>query len=260
MNRIDRAFNEIKKKGKKAFIAFITAGYPSLTVTKKLILELEKRGVDIIELGVPFSDPMSDGPVIQEASSYALKKNTRLEDIINLVGQIRRLSEIPLLLMSYYNPIFSYGESRFIKDCVSSGVDGVIVPDLPFEEAGSFSFRSLDAGLYNISFISPLTNGRRLKDIARNANGFVYYVSLTGVTGMRKNTDARLGQKVKSVKKITDIPVCVGFGVSSRAQARSICNYADGVIVGSAIVAKIKENINNPSIVKNVGDFVERLI
>ncbi len=259
MTRIEKKFKELKKRGGKAFIAFITAGYPSLNVTEKLILELERSGTDIIELGVPFSDPMADGPVIQEASREALKKNTRLVDILKSVKRIRSKTDIPIALMTYYNPVFSLGDDRFLKIARDSGVDGVIIPDLPADEGRNFIHKANKAGLNSICFISPTTSAGRIKVITSLAKGFIYYVSLKGVTGARKRLPSDLKQNIARIKKITDKPICVGFGVSGRKQVKEAALVADGVIVGSAIVAKIKENINNPLLVRRVGEFVRRI-
>lgn len=259
MNRIEKKFKDLKKSKQKAFIAFITAGYPNLNTTEKLVIELERSGVDIIELGVPFSDPMADGPVIQEASCEALKKNVRLIDILRLVKKIRAKVHIPILLMTYYNPIFVLGDDKFIRMAIDSGVDGVIIPDLPIDEGKDFIRKANQSGLNNISFIAPTTSIERIKLISRQARGFIYYVSLAGVTGVRKALAANLAQKIKTIKRYTAKPVCVGFGVSSHEQVISVGKMADGVIVGSAIVAKIKDNIHNPSLVKRVGEFVRRL-
>jgi tryptophan synthase alpha chain len=259
MNRIEKKFKELKKSKQKAFIAFITAGYPSLNITEKLVVEFERSGVDIIELGVPFSDPMADGPIIQEASCEALKKNIRLVDILSLVKKLRKRVNIPIILMTYYNPIFSLGDNKFISMAVESGVDGVIIPDLPADEGKDFILKANKSGLNNICFISPTTSLRRIKFISALARGFIYYVSLAGVTGIRKAIASNLKQNIKRIKRYTDKPLCVGFGVSSSEQVREVGRIADGVIVGSAIVAKIRENINNPSLVKRVSEFVRGL-
>lgn len=256
MNRIEKKFKELKKAKQKAFIAFITAGYPSLSITEKLVVEFERSGVDIIELGVPFSDPMADGPIIQEASSEALKKNIRLIDILSLVKKIRGKVNIPIILMTYYNPIFSLGDNKFIRMAQDSGVDGVIIPDLPLDEGHDFISKANKCGLNYICFISPTTSIERIKLISVAARGFIYYVSLAGVTGIRKTLASNLKQNIRTIKRYTDKPVCVGFGLSSRKQVREAGQIADGVIVGSAIVAKIKENINSPSLVKRVSKFV----
>jgi tryptophan synthase alpha chain len=259
MNRIEKRFQELRKAKKKAFIAFITAGYPNLNITGRLILELEKRGVDVLELGVPFSDPMADGPIIQEASQAALEKDTHLVDILSLVKRARRHASLPICLMSYYNPIFSFGEKRFFKTAKLCGVDGVIVPDLPPEEAKNFIGLAGESGLDVICFISPTTSAERIKYISNLSKGFIYYVSLTGVTGPRQSLPKDIIDNLKLIKKYTQKPVCVGFGISSNRQVRQIIKFSDGVIVGSAIVKKIKDNIGKPGLVKKIGNFVASL-
>lgn len=259
MNRIEKKFAELKKKGKKAFIVFITAGYPSLDTTKKLVLEFARSGVDIVELGVPFSDPMADGPLIQEASQHALGRKVNLSGIFDLVSSIRKKSEIPLCLMTYYNPVFCFGEERFCRRASLSGVDGVIVPDLPPEEGRGFIRKALKNKLDVIHFIAPTTSRKRCRAIAGVARGFIYYVSLTGVTGPRKKLPDDLEDNIRRIKSLTRKPVCVGFGISNRAQAQKICSFADGIIVGSAVIQKIRENRNKKGLVKHVVRFVRGL-
>lgn len=259
MNRIDRRFQMLRKNKKKAFIAFITAGYPNLSVTEKLILEFTRIGVDIIELGVPFTDPMADGPIIQEASQQALKNKVGLADILNLVKKVRKSSEIPICLMTYYNPVFCFGEERFARRAVDSGVDGIIIPDLPPDEGKTFIGFASKAGLDTIFFVSPTTSCGRIKLVSAATKGFIYYVSLTGVTGARNKLPSDLAVNLRAIKKITTKPVCVGFGVSTAKQVKSVNKIADGVIIGSAIVRKIKENIGRPDLVKTVGSFVSSL-
>ncbi len=259
MNRIDRKFIQLKQQGKKAFIVFITAGYPSLPDTAKLVIELEKKGVDIIELGVPFSDPLADGAVIQEASGYALKQGVNLNKILDLVKQLRKQVSLPICLMTYYNPIFCFNDKFFVDKAVAAGVDGVIIPDLPPEEAEDFIYYANKKGLANICFVAPTSSNVRIKEIARVTRGFIYYVSLTGVTGSRKSLAVDLKTKLVAIKKLTTKPVCVGFGISNPQQVRQVYKIADGVIVGSAIVAKIKENMGKRNLVQRVGSFVGRL-
>lgn len=259
MNRIENKFKELKKLNKKAFVAFITSGYPNLGVTEKLVLEFDKIGVDIIELGVPFSDPMADGPIIQEASGVALKKRINLKDIMGLVRKLRKHTEIPICLMTYYNPIFCFGEEKFARLAYDSGVDGVIIPDLPPEEGRTFIKLANKYKVDIVFFISPTTSKARIRYIAGLSRGFIYYVSLTGVTGPRQALPVDLMENIKIIKKITQKPMCVGFGVSNNSQVRQILQIADGVIVGSAIVKKIKENINRPDLIKRVGNFIREL-
>jgi len=259
MNRIEKKFKELRKENKKAFIAFITAGYPNLTVTEELIYEFDKIGVDILELGVPFSDPMADGPVIQEASQVALKKNTHLIDILKLVKKARKNINMPICLMTYFNPVFCFPEKDFIIKAVESGVDGIIIPDLPPEEGKEFIRAAKSKGLDTICFLSPTSSLKRIKLISRVSNGFIYYVSLTGVTGERNKLSVDIARKINLIKKYTPKPVCVGFGVSTALQAREIKRVADGVIIGSAIVKKIKENIGKPGLINKVSSFVATL-
>jgi tryptophan synthase alpha chain len=259
MNRIELKFRELKKAKKKAFIAFITAGYPDLKITRKLILEFSRIGVDIIELGIPFSDTMADGTVIQESSQKALKNKTTLDKVLRLVKNIRKFTDIPICLMSYYNPIFCYTEKRFIRTASACGVDGVIIPDLPPEEGKNFARQSKKSGLDTIFFVSPTTTKERMRLVFKISTGFVYYVSLTGVTGARSRLAADMKMQVKSVKRRGQKPVCVGFGVSSPKQVKQIQSFCDGVIVGSAIIKKIKENIGKPGLIKKVADFAAKL-
>ncbi|MFH1198654.1 MAG: tryptophan synthase subunit alpha [Candidatus Omnitrophota bacterium] len=259
MNRIDKKFKELKKSKKKAFIAFITAGYPNLSTTEKLVYEFADSDVDIVELGVPFSDPLADGPVIQEASYEALKKNTHLIDILELVKKARQKTDLPICLMTYYNPIFCFGDQKFVNEAVKCGVDGVIIPDLPPDKGKDFIRLANKVGLHVICFVAPTTSKERLKFIAQAARGFIYYVSLTGVTGARQQLAADLVENLKLIKRNTKKPVCVGFGVSTSEQVKEVSKAADGVIVGSAIVKKIKENIGKPDLVSKVADFVVSL-
>lgn len=259
MNRIEQKFKDLRKAGKKAFVAFITAGYPSIGSSEKLILGFSRIGVDIIEIGVPFSDPLADGPVIQESSQEALKQNTHLAGILNLVKKVRKVTQVPICLMTYYNPVFCFGEQRFCLRAKECGVDGLIIPDLPPEEAGNLSSCLKKAGIDMICFISPTTSRERIKFVSRVSRGFIYYVSLTGVTGPRKAVAQGLRDNVNLIRKYTRKPICVGFGVSGASQVRRISKIADGVIVGSAIVKKIKENIGRPDLAERVAKFVEDL-
>ncbi len=259
MNRIERKFRELKKKNKKAFIVFITAGYPNFEITRRLVLELEKNGADLIELGVPFSDPLADGPVIQESSRLSIESGTNLSKILALVKSLRRQTRIPLALMTYYNIIFCFGKKRFLNLARSSGVDGIIIPDLPPEEDRDFISEAARYGIDTIFFLSPTTPAKRIPFINKSSRGFIYYVSLTGVTGPRQKLPADLVRNLKIIKKYTNKPVCVGFGVSNPAQVKQIFHLADGVIIGSAVIKKIRQNIGKPDLVKKVGRFVKHL-
>lgn len=260
MNRIDTKFKELKSQGKKALIVYLTCGYPDIATTEKLVLELEKRGADILELGVPFSDPLADGPIIQEASSYALKKKIGLKDIFSLVKRLRQKSQIPICLMGYYNPIFSFGQVKFVNQAVKSGVDGVIIPDLPPEEDLWLVSLAKRAGFKTIFFLSPTSSPKRIKYISQAATGFIYYVSLTGVTGVRQALPLDLTQNVNVIKRYTQKPLCVGFGVSTLEHVRAIGKVADGAIIGSAVIKVIREHIGKKDLVARVGRFVKNLI
>ncbi|MCX5712195.1 MAG: tryptophan synthase subunit alpha [Candidatus Omnitrophica bacterium] len=260
MNRIEKKFKELKKSNKKAFIAFITAGYPNLSATKQLVKALSANGADIIELGVPFSDPMADGVIIQEASQYSLKKKINLDLIMKMSLELRQENiAVPLCLMTYYNPVFCYGDERFIKKAVQSGIDGVIIPDLPIDEAVDFIKTANKYGLDTINFISPTTSNKRVEKICRASKGFIYYVSLTGVTGARNNLAADLKENIRRIKRFTSKPVCVGFGVSNSRQVKYVQGFADGVIVGSAIVRKIKDNLGKIGLVNKVAAYTRSL-
>lgn len=260
MNRIDRKFQELRRRKEKAFIVYITSGDPDIESTHRLVMELERRGVDIVELGVPFSDPIADGPTIQAASERALKNGVNLEKILNLVRRIRIKSGIPIALMTYYNPVYRYGIERFVKDARRFGADGVIVPDLPPEEAAELIRVSDRHDFKHIFLLSPTSSQGRIHLVSKSSSGFIYYVSLTGVTGAREKLPQEIVSNVRKIKKNTRKPVCVGFGISSPGQAKDIARIADGVIVGSAVIKIIEKNLNKKDLVKKVGKFVKRLV
>jgi tryptophan synthase alpha chain len=258
-NRIDKRFRELKRKKEKAFIVYITAGDPTLACTSKLIKELDSGGVDMVELGVPFSDPIADGPTIQAASERALKNGVNLKGIFGVVRKARKATDIPIALMTYYNPIYAYGISNFARDASAAGVDGVIVPDLPPEEAVELIKASGRHGLKHIFLLSPTSTPDRIRLVGRKSSGFIYYVSLTGVTGARKKLPPEIVDNVNKIKSRTRKPVCVGFGVSNPAQARSIAKAADGVIVGSAVIKFMEKMGSSPGMTRAVGRFVRGL-
>ncbi len=258
-NRIIQKFTDLRAQKKKAFIAFLTAGDPDLKTTEELVLAFENAGVDIVELGVPFSDPLADGPTIQASSQRALKHRVTMMKILETVHSIRRKSEIPIALMTYYNPVFHFTEKRFVVEAKQKGVDGVIIPDLPPEEATGLIQFAKQNDLATIFFLSPTTTPNRMKEIVAASTGFIYYVSLTGVTGARGQLPKGIFQNVKVAKAQTDKPICVGFGVSSRAHVRNILAVADGVIVGSAIIDQIVKNTDRKNLEEKITKFVRRL-
>jgi len=259
MGRIGEKCESLRAKNEKALIVYLTAGDPSLDVTKNLILGLEAAGVDIIEIGVPFSDPTADGPVIQAASQRALKTGTTLQGVLDLVAEIRRTSQIPILLFGYFNPIFAYGVERFAERAHQVGVDGVLVVDLPPEEAQELRIHTDTAGLDFISLVAPTTGKDRLKAIVKTATGFLYYISITGVTGTAAPKVDDIAREVSKIRKLTKLPIAVGFGISNAAQAKEIGALADGIVIGSAVVRLIDENKKNRNLVKIVSDYVESI-
>jgi tryptophan synthase alpha chain len=259
MGRIGKKLESLGAKNEKALIVYLTAGDPSLCVTKKIILGLEEAGVDIIEIGVPFSDPTADGPVIQAASQRALKTGTTLHGVLDLVADIRQTSQIPILLFGYYNPIFSYGVEKFTNTAREAGVDGVLVVDLPPEEAHELRIYSDAAGLDFISLVAPTTGKDRLKTILKTATGFLYYISITGVTGTTAPKTKDIAREVAKIRKLTKMPIAVGFGISNAAQAKEIGALADGIVIGSAVVKLIDKNRDNNNLVKIVSDYTREI-
>ena len=241
-NRIDATFQALKRRKQKALIAFITAGDPNLKTTEMLALEFERRGVDCLELGYPFSDPVADGPTIQRASNRALRTGITLKALFQCTRRLRRKGlTVPLVLLSYYNPIFRFGERRFVTEAKRNGMDGVIVPDLPLEEAKALVSYGKKNRFHLIFMIAPTSDRIRRKKIIRTSGGFIYYVSVTGTTGIRKRLPKEVIQDVRALKRLTRIPICVGFGVSTPEAARKVSRVSDGVIVGSAIVQKLEK-------------------
>jgi tryptophan synthase alpha chain len=242
MSRITAKFNELRKTGRKALIPYIMSGDPSLSATKKYILELETAGADIIELGVPFSDPLADGPTIQRASERSLKHGTTLKKVLEMVKDVRKKTAIPLILMTYYNPVFKFGIHRFIQAAVTAGIDGVIIPDLIPDEAGEFTALSRRHGLATVFLLAPTSTRERIKKVAGASTGFIYYVSITGITGAKLALGKDMEKRMNSLRALTKKPVAVGFGISNPAEARMVSNLAEGVIVGSAIVKLIAQS------------------
>ena len=233
MSNIYKAFED-----KKAFIAFLTAGDPDYETSLANFRAVLDAGADLVEVGIPFSDPIAEGPVIQEADERALKGGTTTDDLFELVKRVRAKSEIPLVFMTYYNPVFSYGNDRFIKNASEAGIDGIIIPDVPFEESEEVRSVCHKYGVDLINMIAP-TSDERIERIAKSAEGFLYCVSSLGVTGVREHITTNVGAMIEKVKKVSDIPCCIGFGISDTEQARSMAAVSDGVIVGSAIVRMV---------------------
>ena len=260
MSRIADTFENLKEKGQTAFIAYIVAGDPDLKTTRPLVLELERRGVDLIELGVPFSDPMADGVPNQEGAQRALLHNVSLGDVLNLVEDLRRETDVPLVLMTYYNPVFRFGLEEFALRAKEAGVDGVIAVDLPPEEADDYKTVMDAQELDTIFLVAPTSRPDRIRLISSCTTGFVYYVSQMGVTGERSRLMNTVESKIKEIKDCTDKPVAIGFGISSPEQVAEASGYADAVVVGSAIVRRIGEGKGESDLVNQIGGFVETLV
>lgn len=235
MSKIHQAF-----ENKKAFIPFITCGDPDLATTKETVLEMVRNGADLIELGIPFSDPTAEGPVIQSANVRALKNGITTDDIFDLVTELRKDTDIPLVFMTYANVVFSYGIEKFMEKCQKTGIDGIILPDVPFEEKEEFDSIAKQYGIDFISMIAP-TSEDRIAKIAKEANGFLYIVSSLGVTGTRSQITTDLDSIVATVRENTNIPCAIGFGISTPEQAQKMASIADGVIVGSAIIKQLEQ-------------------
>ena len=258
-SKLDRTFARLRQGGEKALIAYVMAGDPSLEVTEQLVVELEQAGADIIELGVPFSDPIADGPVIQQAAERALRSGTSLRAILSMVTGLRARTQIPLVLMAYYNSIHAFGPERFCQEAAQAGVDGLIMPDVPPDEAGPLKGPAAAAGLPLIFLLAPTSTAERRTFVARQSQGFVYYVSLTGITGAKLVNLADVAKNVEKIRKVTRVPVAVGFGVATPEDAAKVAAIADGVIVGSAIVKQIAAHHQKPEMVKHVAEFVRSL-
>jgi tryptophan synthase alpha chain len=244
--RIDARFAELKKQGRSAFITFLMAGDPDPATSLEILKALPQAGADIIEIGMPFTDPMADGPAIQAAGLRALKAGMTLKKTLDMVRAFRSSDAVtPLVLMGYYNPIYIYGVDRFLTEAKSAGVDGLIVVDLPPEEDTELCLPALKAGLNFIRLATPTTDDKRLPAVLANTSGFVYYVSVTGITGSASADSAQVGEAVARIKRHTKLPVCVGFGIRTPEAARAIAQNADGAVVGSALVDALRESLDS---------------
>ncbi|WHH59596.1 tryptophan synthase subunit alpha [Petroclostridium sp. X23] len=258
MTRIEKKFEILKQNSQKALITYITAGDPDVQTTKRLVLEMERNGADIVEIGIPYSDPVADGPVIERAAQRALEKKIKIKDIMNMVRELRKETQIPLLYLLYFNCMLQYGIEKFIIECSEIGLDGLIIPDLPFEE--SEEIREL-ASKYDVNIISLITptSKERIKKIAQHAKGFIYCVSSTGVTGTRQKFETNFLDFMNEISKYSDTPKAIGFGISSPQQVKELKDYCEGVIVGSAIVKRVEDYGQTERLFDEVGSFVGEL-
>lgn len=259
MNRIGDKFKLLKQEKKSALITYICAGDPDLQTTFDLVLELERSGADIIELGVPFSDPIADGPTIQRAAQRALEKNTSLSQIFTLVKKIRTQTQIPVVLMTYMNPLYQYGLNKVAKVSHTVGVDGFVIPDLPLESGKEIRRVLQKKDIDLIFLVTPVTDRKRFAHIQSCSSGFIYYVSVTGVTGARSKMGDYVETQAREFREMTTLPLVVGFGVSTSVQVKTLGQAFDGVVVGSAIVNVIEQNIGKKDLVEKVGNFVRKL-
>ena len=258
-SRLDATFAALRGRRERALVAYFTAGDPSLAITRRLVVEAARRGADVIELGIPFSDPLADGPVIQRATQRALAAGVTLPRVLELVREMRGEVSAPLVFLTYYNPILAFGLKAFCRTSVEAGIDGVIVADLPPEEAGPLRAEAVTAGLDLIHLVAPTSTPERMRKIARASEGFIYMVSLTGVTGERAALAPDLTQQLRALRAITTKPVCVGFGIGTPEQAALVGRAADGVIVGSAIVRLVEQYGASAELLARVGDFIAGL-
>lgn len=265
MTRITQTFEKLKAEGRKAFIPYITAGDPDLATTESLLLALAEAGADVIELGVPFSDPMADGPVIQRASERALKNPVGVAEVLPMVNRFRQHPagrDVPIVLFTYFNPLMQFAKDKVGEKLKAAGIDGVLITDLIPEEAESFVAEMRAAGIDNVFLIAPTSTDERIKLIAEHSSGFVYVVARTGVTGVRDNVSVTVSDLVERVRQQTSLPVAVGFGISTPAHVREVYGYADAAVVGSRLVQEIENNLSAthlPNLVDRVAQLAREL-
>ncbi|MBC2715438.1 MAG: tryptophan synthase subunit alpha [Desulfobacteraceae bacterium] len=253
MNRLKNLFETLKKNNDRALVGFVTAGDPNIDTSLKIISAMCENGMDILELGVPFSDPSADGPVIQRSSSRALEHNVSLKTVMEMIREIRKITSIPIIIFSYYNPIMAYGIENFQPDAIEAGADGLLVVDLPLEESPELTSVWKDTDFSLINLVAPTTPKQRMAKIASASSGFLYLVSKTGVTGSDGLDTSEIASQMSILHSVTDLPVCVGFGISTTDDVAAVASMADGVVIGSAFERLIEENIDNPELVSIIG-------
>ena len=259
MSRIAATFEALRANGARALVPYFTGGDPSIDATRELVIEADRRGADVIEVGVPFSDPLADGPVIQRAAQRALAAGASLIRLLEMVAKLRSTVRASIVLFTYYNPVFTFGLPAFAQTAAQVGVDGLIVPDLPVEEAGPLMRAAASVNIDLIQLVAPTTPPARARMIARASSGFIYMVALTGVTGERRELPPDLEAQIRTLRLVTTKPICVGFGIGRPDQAAAVGRLADGVIVGSAIVRLVEESAGKPDLVDRVGEFIASL-
>jgi tryptophan synthase alpha chain len=259
MSRLGETFARLRARGERALMPYFTAGDPSLAETQRLVIEATRRGADVVELGVPFSDPLADGPVVQRAGTRALAAGATVPRVLETVAALRAEIDVPLVLFTYYNPVLAFGLKAFARTAVDAGVDGAIVADMPPEESEPLGAEAATAGLDLVYMLAPTSTAPRVRLIAKKSRGFIYVVSRTGVTGERQELPADLATQIGMLKGVTTMPVCVGFGISTPAQVAAVGRIADGAIVGSAIVRLVEARAGSSSLVDDVGKFIAEL-
>jgi tryptophan synthase alpha chain len=260
LGRIEDAFDDLERRGKKGFIPFVTAGDPDLETTLQILIELAQTGATVIELGVPFSDPMADGPVIQRASERALKHGLGVKDILEVVSEARKQTQTPIILFSYFNPLLQFGINKLAQEARAAGVDGVLVTDLSPEEASEFDAELRANDLDMIFLIAPTSTDARLKLVAQHARGFIYAVSRAGITGVQTSVSTEAERLVNRVRRFSSLPIAVGFGISNAEQVQDVQRYADAAVIGSAIVSEIERLRGATDLAQQLGKFIKELI
>lgn len=258
--RLAAKFKELKREKKKAFIAYVPFGFPNIKTTKGICLALQEAGVDAIELGIPFSDPLADGPIIQRATTAALTKGANIDNFFRELSTLKQSLKIPIVIMSYYNPIFNFGLARFLKKMKQLGASALINVDMPVDEGAEYIKEARKLDIDTIFFATPVTSAKRIKKIAKYSRGFIYYISVTGITGPKDLKYASLASHVKKIKQAAKVPVCVGFGIHSREQVSKINAFSDGVIVGSEIVKFIEKHYRDKNFLNKLKNHVKSLI
>ncbi len=258
--RLKEKFNQLRKEGRRAFIVYVPFGFPNMRLTKHICMALEQAGVDAIELGIPFSDPLADGPIIQKATSLAIEKGADTEKFFKMISSLKGKLKIPVIVMSYYNSIFKFGMDKFFKKMKQLNVNAAIIVDLPLEESRDYKRIAKAYDIDTVFFLTPTTTYSRVKKIVKVSRGFIYYISVTGTTGPKNLDYIWLAKHIKSIKKTANLPVCVGFGIHKAEQVRKLNNISDGVIVGSSIVEFIQKHYRNKNFLKNLKNYIKSLI
>ncbi|MBX3244063.1 MAG: tryptophan synthase subunit alpha [Acidobacteria bacterium] len=260
MSRIKRTFEQLKLDGRKGFIPFISAGDPDLETTAEIVVLLAELGADIIELGVPFSDPIADGPVIQASSQRSLDAGTTLGNILKMTAELKNRTDVPIVLFSYFNPLLNYGIERLVSDAAASGIDGILITDVIDDEASAISDTLAKNNIDLISLIAPTTTDTRLEQITQRANGFIYAISRAGITGARAESSSEAENLVSRIRRFTDLPIAVGFGISKREHIENVWRYADAAVVGSAIVTQIEKEKERAALLERIRAFTTSLL